>query len=334
MAAWQLALLFLGSVAVVAAATRWLTARLAAWKVIDTPGQRSSHKTPTPRGGGLAPVAFCVLAGLVASVLLRDAGLAALAASAAWLGWLGFADDRRSLPVGRRMAAQGAAVAAGLAAASQWPAPLGGAVPAPLLWPLLALGWVWFMNLFNFMDGIDGITGVELAGIGFGLWAVASAMPPAWPSPWLPAAGLVLAAAGLGFLGSNWHPARVFMGDAGSVPLGYLAGAALLALACAGQPAAALILPAYHVVDATLTLSYRALRREKLTEAHRSHAYQMATIRGLPHDAASLRVAGLNLCLIGLAVWSLQEPWLALALGYGLALGLFGWFRGGFRISP
>ena len=166
---------------------------------------------------------------------------------------------------------------------------------------------VWFINLYNFMDGIDGITGVETAAIGLGvaLLALVGATPDL-------AAAAAIAAAGLGFLVWNWHPARIFMGDAGSVPLGFLLGWLLLALAARGAWAPALILPGYYLADATLTLIARTLAGERIWQAHRRHFYQRAVRGGASHAAVVLRVAAADILLIVLAVAALTRPWLAL----------------------
>src|SRR3546814_9909535 len=136
-------------------------------------------------------------------------------------------------------------------------------------------------------------------------------MPGAGP----PAAlflGASIAAAAAGFLWWNWHPAKVFLGDVGSVPLGFMLGWLLLGLAAAGHWAPALILPLYYLADATITLACRALRRERVWRAHREHFYQRAVQRGRSHATVSRAVFGVNACLAALALASLTAPWMAL----------------------
>jgi UDP-N-acetylmuramyl pentapeptide phosphotransferase/UDP-N-acetylglucosamine-1-phosphate transferase len=187
---------------------------------------------------------------------------------------------------------------------------------------------MWFINLYNFMDGIDGISGVETISIGAGaaLTAALAGGPLAWQ---VMAGGLALAAAGAGFLTMNWHPARVFLGDAGSIPLGFLGGGLLIALAAGGQPAAALILPAYYLVDATVTLVRRLLRGEKVWLPHKSHAYQAAHQAGLAHDAICRRIMLCNVLLAVLAVLSIWQPLAALAAAYFAAFAVYGWLLRG-----
>lgn len=138
----------------------------------------------------------------------------------------------------------------------------------------------------------------------------------------LPLYGLSAAAAALGFLRWNWHPARVFLGDVGSVPLGYLLGWLLLELACRGAWAPALILPLYFLADGGLTLLGRIARGKQFWRAHREHFYQRATQGGLGHGHAVASVIALDLVLIGLALWAAEaRPWLPLILA-GVAVAL------------
>jgi UDP-N-acetylmuramyl pentapeptide phosphotransferase/UDP-N-acetylglucosamine-1-phosphate transferase len=148
------------------------------------------------------------------------------------------------------------------------------------------------------MDGIDGIAGTESVVLGIGLalvFALGGALLPAGLS-------LLVAAAALGFLVWNWQPARIFLGDVGSVPLGFLLGWLLLLAAAGGQWAAALILPGVYWADATLTLLRRGLRGERLWRPHREHFYQRAVQRGLGHGQVARRVGLAGACLIGLAL--------------------------------
>jgi UDP-N-acetylmuramyl pentapeptide phosphotransferase/UDP-N-acetylglucosamine-1-phosphate transferase len=132
----------------------------------------------------------------------------------------------------------------------------------------------------------------------------------------------VLAAAAIGFLAWNWHPARIFLGDSGSVPLGYLLGWLLLRLAGEGLWAPALILPAYYWADATLTLLKRAARGEKIWQAHRQHFYQQAVQGGASHAQVAMMIVTANLCLIIAALWSRDHPGQALAAAFFVTAAL------------
>ena len=272
------------------AGTRLILAWLLERRYLDHPNERSSHSAPVPRGGGLAVAPAIVLAwGGLKLAEGMDGWNAALLAGAAALLALSWLDDRHTLPAAPRFLIHGAAVAAALACLPPDALVFEGMLP---LWAdrlLAGLGWVWFLNLYNFMDGIDGITGIETAclGLGLGLLAPLAAGP-----------ALICAAAGLGFLVWNWHPARIFLGDSGSIPLGFLLGGLLVQLAASGHLAAALILPAYYLADATITITRRLLAGEKIWQPHRKHFYQRAVQGGRSHAQVSLAILGGNLVLV------------------------------------
>ncbi len=296
-------------------ATLGLTGRLRDWlqrrAILDRPVDRSAHSVPVPRGGGLVLVPV-LLAAWFALALLGQAppaaaALATLATGLALLSWL---DDLRGLPAGLRLLCHILAVIAGLAFLPR------GAVFQGLLPPLLdraatALLWVWFVNLFNFMDGIDGITGIETAAIGLGL-PLAAALA-GMPDDGSADLALCAAAGAVAFLRWNWHPARIFLGDVGSVPLGYLLGALLLALAARGLWAPALILPLYYLADASLTLAGRVLRGERFWQAHRQHFYQRALGGRDDHAAVARLVLAGDVALIACALLAVSRPWAGLA---------------------
>lgn len=294
---------------------RWLVRR----QILDRPNDRSSHTLPTPRGGGLAVVPV-VLAAWAVHGAPAPFGTPALtwavllgAALLAGLSWL---DDRHTLPPLPRFLAQIAGVAAVLLLLPAEALVFQGLLPAWLDRLVAGFAWLWFVNLTNFMDGIDGITGVETASVGLGL-ALLAALGLAGPAVGVP--GVVLLAAALGFLVWNWHPARLFMGDVGSIPLGFLMGFLLIVLAADGQLAAAILLPLYYLTDATVTLLKRLVRREKVWQAHRSHFYQQAVQKGLSHARVSGAVAVVNLGLIGCAL-AAAAGWPVPALAGGAVL--------------
>jgi UDP-N-acetylmuramyl pentapeptide phosphotransferase/UDP-N-acetylglucosamine-1-phosphate transferase len=292
-------------------ATLWLTGVVREWlgrrAILDRPGHRSSHSAPVPRGGGIAVIAV-LLAGWIILAISRPepAGIGVVIAAASMLALVSWRDDLQSLPAGARLAAHAVAAILGVA----W-LPPSAQVFQGLLPPLLdraaaALLWVWFVNLYNFMDGIDGITGGETACLGIGI-AVVLACAGA-NGDGTAALALASAAAALGFLRWNWHPAKIFLGDVGSVPLGYLLGWLLLDLAGKGLWAPALILPLYYLADATITLVGRAGRGERIWQAHREHFYQRALAPDGDH-AAVVRIILLgNAALIALAAFATAQP--------------------------
>ena len=276
--------------------------------ILDHPNPRSSHVAATPRGGGLAVVPVVLAAWLAAAAVTATvAELTPVVVGAALLAAVSWADDVRNLPASLRFGAQFVTVA-GVMAVSPAAGPYFGGWLSGALDALAAgLIWLWFINAFNFMDGIDGLAGTETASIGIGAALVAILAGAVGPlAPWtgtIPTAlfGATIAAAALGFLPWNWHPARLFLGDVGSIALGFLLGWLLLRLAAEGQWAAALILPLYYVVDATVTLARRTVRGEKPWQAHREHYYQRAVANGLSPAAAVRAVALANVALIALA---------------------------------
>lgn len=306
--------------------------------VLDRPNARSSHAAPVPRGGGLGVLAallpvwvvvpFVLPAAIPASGMTASQWVIPLAALAlAAVSWI---DDLRTIGPLPRLGAQFAAALAGSVLIEG--AVFQGLLPGPVDTIIAAIGWVWFINLFNFMDGIDGISGVETITIGGGLLLIGIFGAPALAAAHGQA--LALAAAAVGFLVWNWPPARIFLGDSGSVPLGYLLGWLLLSLAADGAWQAAAILPLYYLADATITLFRRIARGETFWHAHRDHFYQAAIKRGLSHARVCAAIAIVNLALIALAVFSILAPsnsiwpWLALLAAGILVAMLLAWLAG------
>jgi Fuc2NAc and GlcNAc transferase len=277
--------------------------------MLDKPNPRSSHTHFTPRGGGLA-VAITTTAAVAALSWLGIVStglLSALAVGGGAVAVVGFLDDRYSVPPAARFAVHlGAAL---------WALCLLGGLPALSFgdhlielgaggYVLGALGIVWVLNLFNFMDGIDGLASCEAIFIAVGGALLTRSLEA---GPEVAAAALVFAAACGGFLLWNWPPARIFLGDVGSGYLGYFI--AVLALAAArGNPYAVwvwLILGGAFFVDATLTLVRRFLRGQRPHLAHRSHAYQWLARRWRSHRKVTVTFLVVNLA------WLL--PWAVLA---------------------
>jgi UDP-N-acetylmuramyl pentapeptide phosphotransferase/UDP-N-acetylglucosamine-1-phosphate transferase len=297
-------------------------AALRRWTVLDNPNARSSHARPVPRGGGLGFVPVILLGWWLLTPGAAAVPPAVLIGALA-IALVSFADDLRGVPIGVRLAVQAAAIAAVLATAPMGPV-VSAALP-PIADRLIAgLLWLWFVNLFNFMDGIDGIAASEAAIIAGGI-AVLAFLHPELVLPAREA--VVVGAAVLAFLLFNWPPARMFMGDAGSVTLGFLLGWLLIETAAAGAAPAAILLPLYFSADATSTLLMRGWRRENIAEAHRSHAYQRAVDRGQSHALTTLTVVGLGAALILLALLSVTWPAPALVGGPLLAGALIAWQR-------
>jgi len=296
--------------------------------ILDHPNERSSHSRPTPTGAGIVVVTVVLVAwlglGWGTPVSATTEAVAAAAFGLALLSWF---DDLRGLnPVVRLLGHLGAVSFVLVLAPAAEPF-FGGLLPGAFDTVAAALAWIWFINLFNFMDGIDGITGTETVAIGLGIAVVGAA---AALSPVFVVYGLVVAMAALGFLKWNWHPARIFLGDVGSVPLGFLLGWLLLGLAKNGQWAPALILPLYYLADATITLARRMVRGEKFWQPHREHFYQLAVRHGLSHAQVVLHVLWVNVILILLA-FAAAKGWVAAALSGSLFMVLWLLFRLGVK---
>ncbi|WP_343726935.1 glycosyltransferase family 4 protein [Burkholderia seminalis] len=314
---WPAALaVALAAAAASTAILRVLLATGLAWRLAtDIPNDRSLHALPTPRvgGWGIVPVCVVVLLALAPRLWLIAAATAGLAA-------MSQIDDRRGLPARVRFSAHLAAVAALIVV-----------FPAGASWWLLAcvgFAMVWLTNLYNFMDGADGLAG-GMALFGFGGYAIA-ALGGAQASPDLVVSGAVVAGSALGFLVLNFHPARLFLGDAGSIPLGFLAGA----LGYWGWrtgvwpiwfPA---MMFAPFIADASVTLLRRLLRREKFWQAHREHYYQRMVRSGVGHGRTAICWYLVMLAGIILGLWAKSRPelqqWLSFLAWYGV-LACFGW---------
>lgn len=305
--------------------------------LIDIPNGRSSHSVPTPRGGGMAIVlSFLLALPLVAAMDLVAWSLVwALLGSGVGIAVLGFLDDHGHIAARWRLL--GHFVAAFWALF--W---LNGLPPINVFSFSFNLGWlghglaavylVWLLNLYNFMDGIDGIASVEaicvcLGGVLLGI--ASSTQTTEFVAP------LLLAAAVAGFLFWNFPPARIFMGDAGSGFLGITLGVLSLQAAWVAPQLlwSWLILLGVFIVDATFTLLRRLMRGDKVYEAHRSHAYQYASRRFGRHLPVTLAVTALNLFwLLPIALWvgwSGLDGLVGLVIAYVPLVGLALKFKAG-----
>ena len=269
------------------------------------PVDRSLHREPTPQGGGLGVILSTFLAtwfaaGATGALPLVFGPLSTLTAAAGLLALVGLLDDMHGLSPAPRLLVQCLAVGL-IVLMLPTDARLVSALP---LWVerlcILVVG-IWFVNLVNFMDGIDWMTVAEAVPITaavvlLGLADVIPALPML--------VALALLGAILGFAPFNRPVARLFLGDVGSLPIGLVLGWLLLILATSGHFAAALLLPLYYLADATITLGLRISRREAVWQAHRSHFYQRAIAGGLTVPAVVARVFATNVALAALAMVS------------------------------
>jgi UDP-N-acetylmuramyl pentapeptide phosphotransferase/UDP-N-acetylglucosamine-1-phosphate transferase len=292
----------------------WLNER-----AVARPNQRSSHTVPTPQGGGIVVVPVALLTGGVALAVSAGAlpggarSMAVVGAAALALTIIGFLDDMRGLGVVTRFATQFLAVGVAMLLLPADVRILPPFIPLPVE-RMVAVGAVlWFVNLFNFMDGIDLISAVETVAITLGIALLAALGLIATGYGY---AALALLGAMLGFAPWNAPRARLFLGDAGSIPIGFLLGILLVHVAASNALAAALIFPLYYLADATITLLRRLARREAVWQAHRQHFYQQATRNGFTVTEIVGRIALLDAVLVALGVGSALhgKTWAGIAL--------------------
>lgn len=291
------------SAIVLSALLTWVLRPLLLRVALAKPNARSSHKVPTPQGGGLAVIVATLTAATVAMSLA--VGLSTNLPVAVFVGTLfiaivGFADDVSSIPVVPRLMLQGLAVAAITFAAPDHLR----IVPACPFWverTFLLIAGLWFVNLVNFMDGLDLMTVSEIVPV-TGALVLLGCLDKLPGSTAISAAALF--GAMLGFAPFNRPVATIFLGDVGSLPIGLLAGWCLLELAWHEQATAALLLPLYYLADATVTLIRRITKSEKFWVAHRTHFYQRATDNGFSVRRVVSEVFTLNVFLATLAISS------------------------------
>jgi UDP-N-acetylmuramyl pentapeptide phosphotransferase/UDP-N-acetylglucosamine-1-phosphate transferase len=297
----------------VAAALAALVSAFVTWAIrpsllrvaLARPNARSSHRIPTPQGAGIAVVTATLL--VAATMIALASGptvkipLAVFGATL-FIAIVGFIDDVNSIGVLPRLLLQGLAVAVVVFAAPD-DLRLVSACPRWVERGLLVFAGLWFVNLVNFMDGLDLMTVAEAVPVSaaVALFGLAGNIPAATTL-----AAAALCGALLGFAPFNRPVAKIFLGDVGSLPIGLLLGWCLLQLAYHGQYAAALLLPLYYLTDATITLLRRMARREPFWAAHRSHFYQQATDNGFTVLRVVGEVFALNVGLALLAMTSIR----------------------------
>lgn len=286
------------------------------------PNDRSSHKIPTPQGGGIAVIASTVgVPCLVAALCGIDIGGYVLAIFGIVLAMaaLGGIDDIRPINVLPRLIFQAAVSIIAVLAVPGRPH-MASWMPVEAELFLFVIGTIWFINLVNFMDGIDLMTVAEFVPVTLGIVILGTIGGIPFD---VIVVALSLCGAMIGFAFFNRPIARVFLGDVGSLPAGLLMAWMLMILAGREMVAAAILLPLYYLADASITLLVRLLKRKRIWEAHRTHFYQRAMDSGASVRDIVLRVFAVNWALVALAVWTVIVPGVAsslLALAVGAAL--------------
>lgn len=298
---------------------------------LDKPNARSLHAQPVPRGGGLGIVAMLLVVGVPAVVVLEATELLwSMFLPLLAIALVSYIDDRRSLPAWPRLCVHALAagwfvLTDGALESIQTPTAVM-ALPSVLGTPLTILLIVWLTNLYNFMDGIDGLAG-GMGVFGFTAVAVLAGSSGDWAG-----AAIALATAGsaMGFLALNFPPARLFLGDVGSSVLGFLCGALIVRSQTTGAVPVwvGLLVFAPFVIDASVTIVRRAIRRERIWEAHRSHYYQRFAALSAGHRRPVLLEYVLMIgCALSALAMSRASPslqWVGLA-GWGVLFVVLMW---------
>jgi len=286
--------------------TRSLIRILTNSKIVDTPNSRTNHTSPTPRGGGIAIILSTALASVIYMIWRNDVWefnsfATLLLAGSLILAYISWLDDKHNIPARWRLLAQLAVITT---CTFLWPMSLpfvSDFLPQGIDTIFIILCWIWFTNLYNFMDGIDGLTAIQTFCICVPLFLLTGS-----PFP------LIITMATAGFFYHNRSPAKIFMGDVGSIPLGFILGGLLLSTASLGKWEFALILPLYYLTDSSYTLFKRLVQKKNIWEAHSEHFYQQAVRRGLSHKQVVRYILIANLFIISLAFGSAFFP----AYGY------------------
>lgn len=299
----QLSLLAIAGAALLSARLTAAVRPMLLKHALAKPNARSSHRIPTPQGAGIAVIAATLV---VAAAVMSGAGGArvnipiAVFGATLFIAIVGFADDLKSIPVVTRLLLQAVAVGAIVFAAPD-DVRIVSACPLWIERSLILLAGLWFVNLVNFMDGLDWMTVAEVVPV-TAAFVVLGSLGEFPLSPVIIAAALC--GAMIGFAPFNRPVAKIFLGDVGSLPIGLLLGWCLLQLASHQHLAAALLLPLYYLADASVTLLRRVIRHEPFWAAHRSHFYQRATDNGFSVWRVVSEVFVLNVVLAALAIAS------------------------------
>jgi UDP-N-acetylmuramyl pentapeptide phosphotransferase/UDP-N-acetylglucosamine-1-phosphate transferase len=318
-----LLLIFILLVLLAYVGVQWIRRYAEHRRILDHPNERSSHDVPTPRGGGLGIVVLVLVVGLL---FLIDAGWNRrwiYLAGGAIIAGLGWGDDLRSLSPALRFAVQGLVAAISISGLGYFKVinlPLVGDIQLGLAGVAITFLWIiGLTNAYNFMDGIDGLAGGVALSAGLAwMWLASNINNPF--AFWV---ALAITAGSLGFLGHNWPPARIFMGDVGSTFLGY--SFAVLPLISSDQGGDALLLGTLLmwtiILDAGMTFIARLIKRENVFAPHRSHLYQRLVIAGYRHETVSSLYVLLTL-LAGLLSfeWSQGHQFASLLIFLGLPL--------------
>jgi len=286
--------------------TKILQKYLTKKSIMDIPNNRSMHKIPVPRGGGLA-VMMIIIAGML--YYMPNPFLIISIAILMMISWI---DDRKNISSSIRLISHLIAAFIGSFAFDDHMFFMNDIIPFWANRLIIVICWAWIMNLYNFMDGIDGITATQTITNMFGFALLISLFNIDFVGIEL---SIVIMGACYGFLILNWHPAKIFMGDVGSIPLGFIMGFFIFKLAFLGYAIPALLIPLYYLMDSGITITKRALQGKKIWLPHKEHFYQKATEKRKNPKPIVFYILIANLCLTITALISVPNPWLGIIIG-------------------
>lgn len=279
-------------------------------KILDTPNERSNHQNPMPKGGGLL-IIIAILIGCIISNTINIEMILLLLGSL-FLSIIGFIDDRFNLSIVLRLVCQVFVTTIMIINIQNDDILIFQRyLPSYCIKFIIAIILIGFMNCFNFMDGIDGLASSEAIHISFNILILSSSF---LLTQELKKLCLIITTANLTFLKWNWHKAKIFMGDSGSIPLGFILGWMLIKLALSGAIILSIIIPLYFLSDTLITMIKRLYDGEKIWQGHSRHFYQIAVRNGANHASVVMYIMIANIFLTIAAIVSLYNSILAIIL--------------------
>lgn len=282
-------------------------------QVVDTPNQRTNHKIPTPRGGGLA-ILICILICFTTIELQSHTNyyLIYLITAISICAAISLLDDIFNISILVRICFQILTVYLTINSLHGYNTTILPYLSLTIEKTLIAIALLGFVNIYNFMDGIDGLAASQTIYISTIVLIFSIIDPQINPS--ISYICLSIVGSCLGFLIYNWHPAKIFMGDVGSVTLGLICGWLLINLAIYGYITAAIIIPGYYLADGITTILKRLIHKKKIWQAHSEHYYQLAIRKGKLHSQVTKKIIYCNLILGILSLFSINYPIASLVL--------------------
>ncbi len=300
--------------------TRVVIAILAKKRILDLPNQRSNHKKPIPVGGGVAIISAILLGTTIYTYQYGLCFPIYLIASTLACATISIIDDIKTVSVPVRLLIQMISVYLLLLSLPSYNTPLIiNFVPLAIEKTMVAIALLGFFNIYNFMDGIDGLASSQT--IYIATTVLVFSIIDSHINPFISYLCLSIIAACSGFLIYNWYPAKIFMGDVGSITLGLICGWLLLNLAIDGYVVAAIIIPGYYLADSLTTIIKRLIQKKKIWQAHSEHFYQLAIRNGKSHSQVTKKIIYCNLALTLLSLFSINYPIIALVLAILLIYG-------------